>query len=267
VATPSEFDDLFDASSLQYDPGKGPLSDGFLPGAGTLLSTGGNYNTEIITKLGSTAAIGDHTCIWTDPDGDTTETSTLDYVFFSVAAATAQFSGSPSNASIGWLLVSESTTTVDPEPLRLKVDAIDALDALLTGDKKTDKRLEHAIEHLIKSVEPDLWEDDSHLTDKGKKVFSEEKKAVKHLMDEQKHKKSVFADPELQAVIDTLVEADRQLAMTAVDEAMDAEGDCKKILDANKEFIKALHELAKGKFDKAIKHYGHAWEKAEKSLL
>ena len=68
-------------------------------------------------------------------------------------------------------------------------------------------------------------------------------------------------------VYDTLVEAGRQLAMTAVDEAMDAEGDCKKILDANKEFIKALNELAKGTFDKAIKHYEHAWEKAEKSLL
>ena len=54
-----------------------------------------------------------------------------------------------------------------------------ALAALLpTNNKKTDEQIRNAIEHIDKSLAPELWADGSHLTKKGQKVFDEEKKAV-----------------------------------------------------------------------------------------
>ena len=64
-----------------------------------------------------------------------------------------------------------------------KADAIAELDALKpTGDKKLDKRINKIIRHIEKSLEPKRWLDDTHLDPKhGKKVFYEEKKAVKYV--------------------------------------------------------------------------------------
>ena len=50
-----------------------------------------------------------------------------------------------------------------------------------TGNDKDDKAIQKAIEAIDKSLSPDQWLDDSHLSSKGKKVFDEEKKAVNEL--------------------------------------------------------------------------------------
>ncbi len=76
-----------------------------------------------------------------------------------------------------------ATTTVDVTvfvtPRGIKEAALQALQDLPpTGDNKTDKSLEKAIEAIEDSLNPAYWLDDSHLTGQSKKVFDEEKKAL-----------------------------------------------------------------------------------------
>jgi hypothetical protein len=144
-------------------------------------------------------------------------------------------------------------------PLGLKTEARADLAAMLpTGNKHDDKRIEKAIEHLDKSLDPELWVDGSHLGDKGKKVFDEEGKAVKEL-----EKLSGGASA---GIVAALLRADKLLATTALDEAIAGAGNAKEIEKAQEELAKAVEELAKGKPDKAIDHYGKAWQHATKAL-
>src|SRR5213079_2419591 len=98
---------------------------------------------------------------------------------------------------------------------------------LPTGDQKTDDRISHAIDHLTKSLDNKLWVDDSSLTKKGKKVFNEEKKAVRELLHIQDDRVET-ARPEENAA-DLLVGVDRDLAQRAIDAAVAAGGDPKEI--------------------------------------
>ena len=92
--------------------------------------------------------------------------------------------------------------------MEAKVEVLGSLNGLLpTGDKKIDHRIEKAIYHLEKSLKPDLWEDATHLTKKGKKVFDEEKKTLHELMKVE--------TPDVSAQINVLVSADAALAQTA----------------------------------------------------
>jgi len=142
----------------------------------------------------------------------------------------------------------------------LKESAVEALSALLpTGDKKTDHRIEKAIKNIQKSLANKLWQDDSHLTKKGKKVFVREKKAVKELM-------KIKNGPDVSEVITSLITADTTLAQIAIDDAVEASGDAKKIAKAEKQMTKAQNEIDSGKYDKAIHHYKKAWEHAKKAM-
>jgi hypothetical protein len=148
-----------------------------------------------------------------------------------------------------------------PPPRVLKQGALASLQSLLpTGDKREDKKLEDAIEHLQKSLDPDLWLDDSHLTEQGEKVFHEEKHAVDKL------RQIKNPPPTVTIVMDTLVAADEVLARTAIDEAITAGGDPHKLAEAEKEMDKASKEIAKGHLAQAIEHYGHAWKKAQEAV-
>ena len=163
----------------------------------------------------------------------------------------------------------------EPPPRLAKREVLSDLSTRLpTADKKTDDRIEKAVEHIEKSLADELWLDDSHLTDKGKKVFDEEEKAVKELMK--------IDEPDVSDAINSLVyDADEVLALLAIEEAVAAaeaagcpagsdDGDCKKVLGeiakAQEEMAKAQEELDKGKPDKAIEHYRKAWEHAQKAL-
>ncbi|MBT8198000.1 MAG: ExeM/NucH family extracellular endonuclease, partial [Acidimicrobiia bacterium] len=137
--------------------------------------------------------------------------------------------------------------------------AIEDLQSLLpTGDKNDDKRIGKAIESLEDSLSPEYWAADGYLTEKGKKVFDEHKKAIKEL-------EKVDA-PEASDVIAALVQVDADLAQGAIDIAVATGGDTKDITKALKEMVKAEHYLNKGKPDNAVDRYKKAWERATKAI-
>jgi hypothetical protein len=146
-----------------------------------------------------------------------------------------------------------------PAPRADKLAVRDSLSALLpTGDKNTDKKINDAIDHLDKSLDPALWVDDSRLDPKkGDKVFQEEKETVKKLQD--------IKDPPaaIAGLISQIVGADKLLAQTAIDDM--AGGDPKKLAAANKELAKGNDEAIKGHYGPAIDHYKNAWKEAQKA--
>ena len=150
------------------------------------------------------------------------------------------------------------------EPLLERKQAVreDLQDLLPTGVRKTDRRIEKAISHLDKSLNPGLWETGSTLAMKGKKAFKEEKKAVHELM------KIRQSDPAITTAIDSLVLIDRALAQAVIDAAISGGGGAKEIEKAVREMQKAEKELnkSKSKPDKAIDHYRKAWSHAMKAL-
>ncbi|WP_299291141.1 PKD domain-containing protein [Nitrosopumilus sp.] len=150
------------------------------------------------------------------------------------------------------------------------------------------KDVRDTIKKIEKSLEIKLWEDEVNLNDKkGDKVFDEEKSAVKKLLkiinpdeddddDDDDNKKT--PSPELKTAahfgIDTLVNADRVLTITAMLEAENTPvtnpKDQKKV---DKEITKSAEDFAKGdsfrdtgKPDKAIDSYKKAWEHAMKAI-
>jgi len=126
-------------------------------------------------------------------------------------------------------------------------------------DGEVYERIEKAINHIHNSLASDLWEDGYHLTKKGKRVFDEEKKAVKELM-------KIIEDGTAFETIFNLVFIDKDLALTAIQDAIDSGGDQKELEKANKEIAKGEAEEVAGGYDKAIEHYKKAWEHAQKAL-
>lgn len=170
--------------------------------------------------------------------------------------------GPSGNAVLGdvmfspWLVTSDLDGSCIGTPLGNKIGVLDDLaDLTPSSDKKTDKILEKAIRHLEKSLAEELWEGNDYLSSKGIKVFEEEKKAVHELM-----KISDLED--VSDAILTLVETDRMLAQTAIDEAVNEKDKAK----AKEEMDKALYEIGKGNYDKAIERYKQAWHQATKAL-
>ena len=159
------------------------------------------------------------------------------------------------------------------------IGIIDFLEGLKAStDDKTDKKIDKVIKHVTKSTDKKFWDDLGETLDdkKSKKVFDEEKKAVKGLMKILKKGNSGI-DAEISDVIALLVDIGRMLAQDAIAEAqklLDADSlDDKKtdkvqkeIDKANKEMSKAQEELDKGKPDKAIDKYKKAWEHAQKAI-
>jgi hypothetical protein len=182
------------------------------------------------------------------------------------------FSGNADALAVG---ISGDTTTYDLERAKLPAEAKDAViddltDLLPTGDAKDDGKIAKAIEALVKSRAPELWIDDTTLDPKdGKKVFDEEKKAVKELMKVE--------NTDVSGAVDAIVGADEGLAQKAIDDAqaaidelvalgLDADKAQKYLDKALEEFAKAADELADGKDDKAIDKYKKAWEYAQKAI-
>jgi len=120
--------------------------------------------------------------------------------------------------------------------------------------------------HEKTTLEKYVWGlDGESLEDKkSKKVFDEEKKAVKGLMKIVKKGDSGI-DTEILDVIALLVDIDRELALDAINEAKSF-GENKETEKAEKELTKGDKEAAKGKPDKAIDKYKKAWEHAQKAL-
>lgn len=143
----------------------------------------------------------------------------------------------------------------------VKVSVRNYLSSLLpTGDKKNDDAIKKAIESIDKSLKPDNWEDGTSLTDKGKKVFDEEKKAVQEL--------SKVKNINLTSAINSLVQVDRDLAQSAINEVSCGTDDkCQKELaKAQKSLADGDTQAAKPDPDKAIDNYKKAWESAMKAM-
>ena len=147
-----------------------------------------------------------------------------------------------------------------PGPRVLKQDAVATLQALLpTGDPDADMKIHRAIHEISETLEPQLWVDDSHLTDEGRRVFHEEKEAARALT-------RILNPPTVVAsVLDSLAAADETLARTAIDEATAAGGDPGILAEAEQQMQKAANELANGHVPESIEHYGRAWKKAQEA--
>jgi flagellar motor switch protein FliM len=88
-------------------------------------------------------------------------------------------------------------------------------------------------------------------------VFNEEREAVKDL-------RGIKSPPPVVTdAIATLVEADRQLAQRAIDDA--AGGDPVELQKANDRMAKAAQDVADGKYPEAINHYKEAWKHARRA--
>lgn len=167
-------------------------------------------------------------------------------------------------------------------PKELKQTALSSIQSLEPTDKWLEDRINKATEHIERSLAEKLWENNNHLTLKGKKVFKEEKKAAKELKKVLKEKNAdEYVKSAAMGALNLLVDADKLLAQTAIEEAIaeaeiagcqagDDDPKCKKtqkeIDKAEKEMAKAQKEREKGKYDKAIDHYKKAWKHACKAF-
>ena len=149
-----------------------------------------------------------------------------------------------------------------PGPRVLKQDAVASLQALLpTGDEQADSKIQRAIHEINETLDGRLWVDDAHLTDKGKRVFHEEKEAARALT------RIVNPPTVVASVLDSLVAADETLARTAIDEAAAAGGDPGILAEAERQMQKAADERANGHVPESIEHYGRAWKKAQEAVM
>ena len=153
-------------------------------------------------------------------------------------------------------------------PLETKRNVLGQLIALraTVTDQQDGKKLDDAINQLRQSVDPNLWANSSHPNEKDvETVFNDEKDTVHKLLDLIKNKHSTIPDANLQAFIDRITQADRVLALVAINDAISRGGDSKEIDGANKELAKGEEQLANGKPEDAIEHYKNAWKQAVKA--
>ncbi len=161
-----------------------------------------------------------------------------------------------------------NSATPSISALRIKSDVLNDLRGLRASLRKghdADK-INDAIRHLTKALNPKLWRDENHLDIKdGDKVFEGEKEAVGKLIDLQSDKKSRIPDAILQDFIDRLVFCDRLLASVAIQDAMTS-GQRKELEKALEEFAEAEEQASKGDAEDAIKEYAGAWQHATEAI-
>ncbi len=178
-------------------------------------------------------------------------------------------------------------------PRTLKNDSIAMLSEINTTEKHAQKEILRAIEHIEHSLSGSLWQDDYHLSEKhGQKVFAEEKKAVKHLLEacsrEEGHGKhggrkqggheygsllSCTFNETVQRVIFNLLLADEVLANASIAEAELALANAsagekvqREIELAREELGRAYTAIAEKRYAKAIDHFKKAWEHAQHAI-
>ena len=128
-----------------------------------------------------------------------------------------------------------------------------------SGDAKTDKRIQKAIDRLEKSLTVDWWTGPMALDPKdGKHVFDEERKVVHELS-----KKELAGNVTAQNLIQTIVAVDRSLAQYQIDNPSPGVT-AKDIAKANDEMAKGDADAGAGKPESAIEHYKQAWDKVAK---
>jgi len=156
-----------------------------------------------------------------------------------------------------------SITVTTPRAVKLGVLAdLVALRATVT-DRSDREKLDAAIKHLGKSVDPQLWRDDSHPDEEdGGRVFGEERDAVGELRDLIRDPHGTVPDAVVLALINRMVGADRLIAQVAIADAEARGGNPARIARARDEVAQGNRELSKGRFEDAIEHYRDAWKQA-----
>ena len=124
-----------------------------------------------------------------------------------------------------------------------KEQAIDVLNEIHSEEKKIEHRIDKMIDKIDKSLEEKLWEDEyAPATKHGKKVFDNEKKAVKEGMGILKDKKTTEeVKATVTQIIHELVSVDRCFAENQYDLASKYSG-TKKV---DHELEKAQKDLQK----------------------
>ncbi len=150
------------------------------------------------------------------------------------------------------------------------------LQSVATADSGTSSSVDKIIEDITSSFDESLWIDATHLTDEGKKVFKEGKKAIKELLNLVDEGGDISA--EAQSAIDFLISTYSTVAQVAINEAVealqaigcyeaDASKECGKLVkDLDKaeiDMAKADEKLADGRPDKAVDLYKKAWDLAQ----
>jgi hypothetical protein len=138
-----------------------------------------------------------------------------------------------------------------------------ALRATVT-DKQEATKLDEAITHLTKALDPALWIDGAHLQPiGGDTVFNQEKDAVNQLRLLVQDAATVDG-PTIQDFIQRLVLADRAIAVIAIADAVARNTDANDLAQANTELRKGDEETTAGRPLTAIEHYRNAWKKCLK---
>jgi len=166
-----------------------------------------------------------------------------------------------------------ATVTIDETELSLheqKINKIEELDDMTdeASKKKTVDEINKAVKDLDKSVEDKKWKDNGNylVYKEGDKVFDEQQKGVKHiihLLDDDKESDDFLS--KVTSIALDLVDIDNQIATNEfiiAEKSPDSTQEC--LDDAEKEYKKSDKELKNGKYDKAIDHMGHLWEKSLK---
>jgi hypothetical protein len=156
-----------------------------------------------------------------------------------------------------WAVVapdSASTARADREQM------ISALDALRSGDKSLDRRIDRAIGALEDGLKPTWWTDQDTLAAKGNKVFDADKQVVKELT-----KEPLASNPYAANVVQSVLESDRSQAATAIANALARGVKANDVSAAQSLLDKADVLGASLKFEQAVDAYGAAWQRALKA--
>jgi hypothetical protein len=159
-----------------------------------------------------------------------------------------------------------SVTIAISTPRSLKQDTIDRANALIPTASHADQgKLKDVVREVTTSLDSSRWVDGLHLSPtKGQEVFGHEKIAVQRLMDLLNG--TSIPDSTIQSMIDNLLNADKILAQTAIDDAIAAGGKPAKIAQAQNEMALAASERAAGHYDHAVDHYKSAWKHAQEAV-
>jgi hypothetical protein len=141
------------------------------------------------------------------------------------------------------------------------IEQRNALTGLLpTGDKKSDRHIQNAVDALNRSLAPELWQADGlRLTEHGNVVFNEFSKAVRQLAKVERPIEAIAH------AITTLPDVASGLARTAIEDAVVAQGDAGAITKAETAFAKGLTQLNAGDAAGAIRQFRRAWLHAQQA--
>ena len=148
----------------------------------------------------------------------------------------------------------------------LKYEAIaDITPCLSSADCNTRTNARSAIRSIQCSLSERLWKvgDKTRLGRCGELVFEYEEDAAYALMKIVKYSPDMACVNAAKDALQDLVQADLQLALVAIDDAVACNGNSNYIAKARAEIVKAQTAVAKMEFKYAIEYYEHAWEYAQ----